>query len=285
MTFPALVSTDWLAARPGASHVRVVDARWSLLEPSKGRASYEAAHVPGAAFLDVDGDLASPRGQGPGRHPLPTAGHFAAAMSRAGVGGESHVVAYDFGDCSTAARVWWLLRHFGHDRVSLLDGGWTRWSAEGRATESAAPAIASGAFTARARSGDLVDADEVERLRHDPGTLLIDSRMPERYEGRTEPIDPVAGHVPLAVNHPFPRNVRAADDPRFLPPETLRERFTALGAGRAERVIAYCGSGVNACQNLFALHVAGFGMGLLYEGSWSDWCSTGTRPVGTGVEA
>jgi thiosulfate/3-mercaptopyruvate sulfurtransferase len=239
--------------------------------------------VPGAAFLDVDADLASPRGQGPGRHPLPTAERFAATMSRAGVGADTHVVAYDFGDGSTAARLWWLLRHFGHERVSLLDGGWARWRAEGRASESATPAITPAVFVVRPRSGDLVDADAVERLRREPDTLLIDSRMPERYEGRTEPIDPVAGHVPLAVNHPYPRNVRAADDPRFLPPDTLRERFAALGADRAERVIAYCGSGVNACQNLFALHLAGFRDGLLYEGSWSDWCSTGERQLATGA--
>ena len=240
-------------------------------------------HVPGAAFLDVDVDLASPRGQGPGRHPLPTADRFDSAMSRAGVGAETHVVAYDFGDGSTAARVWWLLRHFGHERVSVLDGGWARWSAEGRATESASPTIAQAAFVARARADDLVDADTVERLRHEPDTLVIDSRMPERYEGRTEPIDPVAGHVPLAVNHPYPRNVRAADDPRFLSPEALREQFAAMGADRAKNVIAYCGSGINACQNLLALHVAGFEHALLYEGSWSDWCSTGTREVGTGT--
>jgi thiosulfate/3-mercaptopyruvate sulfurtransferase len=180
--------------------------------------------------------------------------------------------------------VWWLLRHFGHERVSLLDGGWTRWSAEGRATESAPPVIAPATFTPRARVGDVVDAHQVEQLGTEGDTLLIDSRMSERYEGRTEPIDPVAGHVPNAVNHPYPRNVRSADDPRFLPPETLRERFAALGADRAARVIAYCGSGVNACQNLFALHLAGFRNGLLYEGSWSDWCSVDTRPVATGAQ-
>jgi thiosulfate/3-mercaptopyruvate sulfurtransferase len=283
ITVPALVTTNWLAEHLADAHLGVVDVRWSLLERGKGRAAYDAGHIPGAAFLDVDGDLASPRGEGPGRHPLPTAERFAAAMSRAGVGGDTHVVAYDFGDGSTAARVWWLLRHFGHESVSLLDGGWSRWSAEGRATESVTPAIAPITFVPRARSGDLVDAEAVERLRHEPGTLVIDSRMPERYEGRTEPIDPVAGHVPLAVNHPYSRNVRGADDPRFLSPEALRERFAALGADRAERVIAYCGSGINACQNLFALHLAGFRDGLLYEGSWSDWCSTGARAVATGA--
>lgn len=287
MTIPALVTTDSLAAHLGDPHIRVVDARWSLFEPGKGRAAYDAAHIPGAAFLDVELDLASPRGEGPGRHPLPTAERFAAAMARSGVNADTHVVAYDFGDGSIAARVWWLLRHFGHERVSLLDGGWARWSAEGRATESVTPAIPRGSFTALpTRSGDLVSADRVnantvERLRREPGTVLIDSRMPERYEGRTEPIDPVAGHIPHAVNHPYPRNVRAADDPRFLPPDVLRERFTALGADRAERVIVYCGSGINACQNLFALHLAGVRNGLLYEGSWSDWCSE-PREVGRG---
>jgi len=284
VTVPALVSTDWLAEHLGDPRIRVADTRWSLLERGKGRAAYDAAHVPGAAFIDVDADLASPRGEGPGRHPLPGVERFAAAMSRAGIGADTHVVAHDFGDGSTAARLWWLLRHFGHERVSLLDGGWARWSAEGRATESAAAVIAPAAFRAAARGDDLVDAGAVERLRADPRTLLIDSRMSERYEGRTEPIDPVAGHVPGAVNRPYPRNVRSADDPRFLAAEELREPFTALGAGRASHVIAYCGSGINACQNLFALHLAGFEGGLLYEGSWSDWCSSGTRPVATGPD-
>ncbi len=283
MTVPALVTTEWLAEHLGDPQVRVVDVRWSLLERGKGRAAYRAAHVPGAVFLDVDGDLAAPRGQGPGRHPLPSAERFAAAMSRGGVAADTRVIAYDFGDGSTAARLWWLLRHFGHEPVSLLDGGWARWSAEGRATESGAAAIAPADFVSRARTDDVVDADAVERLRHEPGTLMIDSRLSERYEGRIEPIDPVAGHVPLAVNRPYPGNVRAADDPRFLPAEDLRQQFAALGADRAERVIAYCGSGINACQNLFALHVAGFPDGLLYEGSWSDWCSTGIRPAATGV--
>jgi thiosulfate/3-mercaptopyruvate sulfurtransferase len=130
----------------------------------------------------------------------------------------------------------------------------------------------------------LVDADAVERLRADPGTLILDSRMTERYEGRNEPIDPVAGHIPGARNRPYPANVRSAQDPCFLEPARLREQFMQLGAGRAERVIAYCGSGVNACQNLFALQLAGFEPGLLYEGSWSDWCSVPARAMSKGSE-
>ena len=281
---PLLVSTEWLAGHLADPAVRVVDVRWALLDRDKGRNAYQAAHVPGAVFLDVERDLSSPRGQGPGRHPLPRPEAFADSMSRAGIGAGTHVVAYDFGDASTAARLWWLLRYFGHDHVSVLDGGIARWTAEGRPTESTPPSIPPQAFVPRPRPGMRVDADDVERLRVEPGTLVIDSRAPERYEGRTEPIDPVAGHIPGARNHPYPANVRAPDDPRFQEAALLRERFEQLGAGRAGKVVCYCGSGINACQNLLALEVAGFAGGLLFEGSWSDWCSVPTRPMKTGPE-
>ena len=283
MTDP-IVSTAWLADRLGDPDVRVVDARWSLIERDKGVAAYRAAHVPGAVFLDVDCDLASPRGQGPGRHPLPTSGAFAATMSRAGVGAGTHVVAYDFGDGSTAARVWWLLRYFGHDRVSVLDGGFARWQADGRPTDSATPAHPPAVFVATPQPAMRIDAGALERMRVDANALVIDSRAPERYEGRVEPIDPVAGHVPGAINRPYAANVRAADDPRLLEPARLREAFAGLGAERATTIACYCGSGINACQNLLALEVAGLPGGLLYEGSWSDWCSDPARPVKTGAE-
>ena len=284
MTVPLLVSTDWLAEHLADPAVRVVDARWSLLDRDKGRNAWLAAHVPGSVFLDVDRDLASPRGQGPGRHPLPRPEAFADTMSRAGIGAGTHVVAYDFGDASTAARVWWLLRYFGHDRVSVLDGGIARWTAEGRPVESTVPSITPQAFVPSPRPEMRVDADAVERLRSQAGTLVIDSRASERYEGRTEPIDPVAGHVPGARNRPYPSNVRAPEDPRFQQAALLREQFVQLGADRADHVVCYCGSGVNACQNLLALQLAGFTGGLLYEGSWSDWCSVPTRPMKTGPE-
>ena len=284
MSVPQLVSTDWLARHLGDAGIRIADVRWALLEKARGRNEYLQGHIPGAVFMDVDEDLASPRGQGPGRHPLPRPEKFAASMSRAGIGADTHVVAHDFGDGSTAARLWWLLRYFGHERVSLLDGGFTRWSAEGRPVEVAVPAYSPTEFVAEAREGMFVDADAIERLRTDPGTLILDSRMTERYEGKVEPIDPVAGHVPGARNRPYPANVRSAQDPCFLERARLREEFIRLGAGKVERVVAYCGSGVNACQNLFALQLAGFDPGLLYEGSWSDWCSVPTRAMSTGSE-
>jgi thiosulfate/3-mercaptopyruvate sulfurtransferase len=282
MSVPLLVSTGWLAGHLADPSVRVADVRWSLLEPDKGRNAYAEGHVPGAVFLDVDTELAAPRGDGPGRHPLPRPERFAESMVRAGIGPDTHVVAHDFGDGSTAARLWWLLRYFGHDRVSLLDGGMARWKSEGRPLEREVPAHPPGAFVPRPRPGMRVDAGAVERLRHDPRTLLLDARATERYEGRSEPIDPVAGHIPGAKSRPYANNVRSAEDPRFLEPERLREELERLGADRAERVVCYCGSGINACSNLFALSRAGFESGVLYEGSWSDWCSVPERATRAG---
>jgi thiosulfate/3-mercaptopyruvate sulfurtransferase len=282
MGAPLLVSCEWLASHSSDPELRVADVRWSLVEKDKGRTAYREAHVPGAVFIDLDTNLAAPRGQGPGRHPLPTPESFAAAMSRAGIGPRTHVVAYDFGDGSTAARLWWLLRYFGHENVSLLDGGIARWLAEDRPVESGAPPVTPAEFVAEPHPEMVVDAAAVERLRADPAALLLDVRMAERYEGRREPVDPVAGHIPGASNRPYPANARSADDPRFRAADELRESFAQLGAGRAERLACYCGSGVNACQTLFALELAGFRNALLYEGSWSDWCSVPTRAVATG---
>ncbi len=282
MNAPLLVSCEWLARHASERDVRVADVRWSLLEKDGGSAAYREAHVHGAVFLDIDTDLAAPRGRGPGRHPLPAPGDFAAAMSRAGIGPRTHVVAYDAGNGATAARLWWLLRYFGHEHSSLLDGGFARWVAEGRPLESRVPSVAPATFVPEPRPAMVVDTAAVERLRSDPRALLLDVRAPERYEGRTEPVDPVAGHIPGARNHPVALNVRSADDPRFLAPGELREAFERLGADRAERIACHCGSGVNACQALFALELAGFRDGLLYEGSWSDWCSVPTRAIANG---
>ena len=188
MSVPLLVSAEWLEEHLDAPDVRVADVRWSLLEKDKGRNAYLAAHIPGAIHLDVDQDLASPRGQGPGRHPLPLPSHFAASMSRAGIGPDTHVIAYDFGDGSTAARVWWLLRYFGHPRVSLLDGGIASWNAEGRPVESSVPSYPPSRFVAMPQDAMVVDAEAVEQMRDDPRTLILDARLMERYEGKVEPI-------------------------------------------------------------------------------------------------
>jgi len=279
---PALVTADWLAARLSDPTVRPVDVRWYLTEPAKGRAEYEQGHIPGAPFMDLDADLASPRGQGPGRHPLPTPEDFAAAAGRAGIGDETYVVAYDSSGGAAAARLWWLLRYFGHTRVSLLDGGWPAWQSAGYPTEPSVPTIPQANFTAAPHPEMVVDAGEVDRLRRDPRALLLDARANERYEGRVEPIDSQAGHIPGARSAPYAGNLR--DDGHMRSADELRDRYLALGADAAERIVCYCGSGITAAHDILALHLAGRTDALLYEGSWSDWSSDPVRPVATGPE-
>ncbi len=283
MTIQPLVSTDWLAAHLNDANLRIVDVRWYLLDKDKnGRDEYLRGHIPGAVFLDIDADLAAPRGQGPGRHPLPRAETFAETMARAGIGVDTHVVAYD--DCggATAARLWWLLRYFGHEKISLLDGGIVRWIAIGRLLQTEAPRVVHAAFVAHPHPGRVVDRAVVDVLRKDANSLVLDVRAPERYEGKVEPIDPRAGHVPGAKSAPLAGNLIAPDDPRLLDPAALRARYDALGADKAERVVAYCGSGINACQAIFAMRLAGIENALLYEGSWSDWSSDPDAPLAVG---
>ncbi len=283
MSDPLLVSTEWLAQHINHPDLAIIDVRWYLFDKDKsGYSEYQSGHVPGAVFMDIDRDLASPPGQGPGRHPLPQADMFAQAASRAGIAADKHVIAYDDRGGATAARLWWLLRYFGHDRVSLLDGGISKWIEEKRPLQTETPTIQEAHFVPHPRPEMVVDADVVDRLRSDPRALVLDVRVAERYEGKTEPIDPRAGHVPGAKNAPYPGNLQP--DQRFLSPQDLRRRFEDLGAGDKDKIVSYCGSGVNACQNIFALHLAGLTNALLYEGSWSDWSSTASRPLAIGAK-
>ena len=248
--------------------------RWRLTGPPAAE-SYAAGHLPGAVFVDLDRDLASPPGEG-GRHPLPTAAAFEAAMRRLGVSGDSRVVAYDDADASTAARAWWLLRWFGHHDVRVLDGGYRAWTGLGLPVSTAPVTPAPGDFVARPGGMPLLSPSDAARVAAEG--VLLDARAPERYRGETEPVDPVAGHIPGAVNAPTSGNVSPAGT--LLPAETLRERFAALGADGSRRVGAYCGSGVTASQVVLALEVAGV-PAALYAGSWSDWIRRGL-PVETG---
>ena len=284
MAIPLLVSADWLAAHLTEPDVRIVDVRWYLLDKDKtGRSEYARGHIPGALFLDIDTDLSAPRGMGPGRHPLPSPAAFADVASRAGIDAKTHVIAYDDRGGATAARLWWLLRYFGHERVSLLDGGIVAWIARGFQLQSnLPPAPARASFVARPQPDRVMDRHRVDVLSHDPSGLVLDARVPDRYEGKLEPVDPKPGHIPGAKNAPIGGNLISADDLRFLDPAALRARYTALGADQAEHVVAYCGSGVNACQTLFSLQLAGIENGLLYEGSWSDWSSDPHAPVALG---
>ena len=283
---PALVSTAWLADRLADPGVRVADVRWYLPHLGKrGADEYERGHIPGAVFVDLDTELASPRGSGPGRHPLPTPRQFAAAMSRAGVRPETHVVAYDDAGGATAARLWWLLRYFGHSRASVLDGGITSWIAEGRPVTTQAPNLPQSHFEARPGGALVVDKAFVQRAADDPVAVVLDARAAERFEGRVEPVDPRPGHIPGARSAPCASNLASADDPVFLPSSALRQRYAALGVTPDRTVVAYCGSGVTACHTILALLVAGFGQAALYEGSWSDWSSDPSLPAATGPDS
>jgi thiosulfate/3-mercaptopyruvate sulfurtransferase len=267
MPMRPLVDADWLLTHLGEPDLVVVDCRFTLGDPDAGERGWLAGHVPGAAFLDVHRDLAGELrdgGAAGGRHPLPRPQDFEAAARRAGIGERSRVVAYDEAGEGGAARLWWLLRHFGHQRAAVLDGGLATWEGELRTGAEETPP---GDFVARPPRADTVRADEV------PGLRLIDARAPERFRGDQEPIDPVAGHIPGAANVPF---AELAPGGRFPPSGQLRER---LGA---EPFVAYCGSGITACVLLLAAEVAGV-EGRLYPGSWSEWSRRGL-PVETGPQ-
>jgi thiosulfate/3-mercaptopyruvate sulfurtransferase len=277
----ALVTADWLAERLQRPDIRVADVRWYLPHLGKsGRAEYMAEHIPGAVFVDLDTELAGPPGSGPGRHPLPGPEPFATAMSRAGVGPTTHVVAYDDSGGAIASRLWWLLHYYGHSRASVLDGGIAAWRAVGHPLTTEVPSYARGDFKAIVVRDRVVDKQRVDALRLDPSAIVLDARATERYEGRVEPVDARPGHIPGAKSAPFAENL-AAPEPTFLNSGKLRDRYARLGVTPEKTVVAYCGSGVTACHTLLALHLAGFPHGLLYEGSWSDWSADPSLPAAT----
>jgi thiosulfate/3-mercaptopyruvate sulfurtransferase len=275
----------------------LLDVRWRLGGPP-GRELYQAGHIPGAAFVDLDLELAGQPGAG-GRHPMPAADDFAAAMRRAGVSDDRLVVVYDDADSTAAARAWWLLRYFGHRSVRVLDGGFRRWTADGHAAEpgpsgspgapgsielpgtpeTPAPGTPLGDFTASPGHLPLLDADGAATLARTG--LLLDARAGERYRGDVEHVDPVAGHIPGAVSAPTAENVNA--DGTFRPAADLAARFRGLGVTGETEVGLYCGSGVTAAHQALALSVAGL-PAALYVGSWSDWITDPARPIATGPE-
>lgn len=270
------------AALAGEDPPVVLDVRWRLGGPP-GIDGYRAGHVPGAVSADLDRDLAAPPGGG-GRHPLPAVGDFQAAMRRAGISAASPVVVYDDGDSTIAARAWWTLRYFGHDRARLLDGGYRAWTAAGQPVSTRDPAPLPGGFTASPGGMPLLDAAGAASLAR--SGVLLDARAGERYRGETEPVDWVAGHIPGAVSAPTAGNV--GPDGRFRDPAALRDRFSALGVtggtgAAASSAGAYCGSGVTAAHEVLALALAGI-PAALYVGSWSGWVADPARPVATGPE-
>ncbi len=281
MDFQTLIDVDSLRKLLGEPQLAVVDCRFDLLNPGAGRQAFLAGHIPHARYADLNRDLSAPVGPGTGRHPLPAPDAFAEGLGRLGVRNDSQVVAYDDANGSFAARLWWMLRWVGHGAVAVLDGGLRAWTAHGGALEFGDAPVCEEQFTARLGQQSVVSTAEIERELHRPGTLLIDARAAERFAGIVEPIDPVAGHVPGAVNHPMTLNLAA--DGRFLPAAELRRRWQERLAGRdAGNVVAMCGSGVTACHNLLSLEAAGLRGGKLYAGSWSEWIADPRRPIARG---
>jgi thiosulfate/3-mercaptopyruvate sulfurtransferase len=271
-----LITVDELATILDEVTTRVVDCRWYLAEPGRGMLEYRRGHIPGAVYASLESDLTGDTGAG--RHPLPTPESFNATLGKLGISRSTRVVVYDDRGGAIAARLWWMLTNQGHETTSVLDGGIPAWVAAGQElsnVEEAPPAVV--AVPGRPWT-DIVDRADVFS-KHDD-TTLIDARSTERYVGDEEPIDPKAGHIPGAISLPQEGNLTA--DLAFLPPETLRSRFSDAGILTSEDVIVHCGSGVTACHNILAMEVAGFRRPALYVGSWSDWSSR-DLPVATGA--
>jgi thiosulfate/3-mercaptopyruvate sulfurtransferase len=284
MAFTTIVSTDELAARSDDPDWVVVDVRFSLADPEAGRAAYETGHIPGAVFADLNRDLADPPGGGRGRHPLPPPEAAARTFGGLGIGTGVQVVAYDESDGMYASRLWWMLRHAGHDAAAVLDGGFAKWTREGRPVAAGVERRPSREFVARPRPEMAVGASEVDAARRDPSRAVLDSRSPDRYRGENETIDPVAGHIPGARSRFYKLNVNP--DGTMRDAAALRAEFeAALGGVAPEGAVVYCGSGVTACQNLLALEHAGVRGVRLYPGSWSEWISDPSRPIATGDES
>lgn len=272
-----LVSTDWLQSHLQDSDIRIIDSRWVLGKLGEGKRLYEEGHIPGAIHLDIEEHLSGK--EGPGRHPIPKKRDFENVMSEMGVSRDKHIIVYDDGKGAPAARLWWLFRYFGHEFVSVLDGGWNLWVREMKTTEREVRRYQAQKYTARAKHPMVLDKEGVDSLRDDPQVQLLDARAPERFRGDLEPLDAKAGHIPGAENFPYTQTL----DPetgKFLSPEKLKEVFQKMGTDKAETVICYCGSGVTACTNILALKLIGI-EAKLYEGSWSDWSKDSGLSIAT----
>ncbi len=277
-----LIGTAALAARLSEPNTRVVDCRFDLGDPEEGRRDYLAGHIPGAVFADLDRDLAGPVTASSGRHPLPSAAEFAARLGEFGIGNDSSVVVYDAGSGALAARAWWMLRWLGHDDVRLLERGISGWTTDGHPLESGDVEVDACRFEIDVRHGITIGTEQLaERIAAPTDFALVDARDRSRYRGESEPIDPVAGHIPGAVNLPF--SDLLDDEGGFLPVEELRSRLAeVIGSDDSMRWAVMCGSGVTACHLAIASAVAGRAEPLLYTGSWSEWIRDPTRPISTG---
>ncbi len=283
MSTRTLIGTTELDVLRARGDMLVIDARFDLADAGKGEREYAAAHLPGAVYAHLDRDLSDLSRRDLGRHPLPDDERFSAALSRWGWRRDLDIVVYDdAGGALAAARLWWLLRLAGHERVAVLDGGLAAWRTAGLALEAGVVEPGISPVQLALDRDEVVWFDELQQRREDGTVLLLDARAAPRYRGEVEPIDPVAGHVPGARNRPFSENLAASG--RFRPAEELRHEFDALLAGRAATdVVHMCGSGVTACHNLLAMEHAGLGGSRVFAPSWSGWVSEPARPVAVGA--
>lgn len=277
-----LISAADLMAHLDDPNWLVVDCRFSLADTERGRREYSRSHIPGAVYAHIDEDLSSPVVPGvTGRHPLPDPIALAVQLSNWGANSDTMIIAYDDAGGAHASRLWWLLGWLGHDLAAVLDGGWQAWQAAGYPETDTVPQRSQRVFQPHPRSERLVNADFVKANNHNSDYIIADSRDPQRYAGLNETIDPVAGHIPGAVNVPYMANLQP--DGHFQNPDILRQRFEKLLDGKdGEHTVFYCGSGVTACHNILAYAHAGLGQALLYPGSWSEWINDPERGVAVG---
>ncbi len=276
-----LISPQELYEHLGDSQYVIVDTRFSLADPLKGRRDYEAGHIPGALFFDLEKDLSAEPGVHGGRHPLPDMDVFVQKLEHSGIGNDSMVVIYDDAAGMVAGRLWWMLKYLGHDKVKLLDGGYPLWLELAYPSSTASPQPKATSFAVQLRSELLIDAADLRLKLEDPSTVLIDARGSLRYRGEEEPIDPKAGHIPGALNLPYADNLEGLS---FKNPELLKARFAELELHEADEIVVYCGSGVSAVHDIIALEEAGIPGAKLYVGSWSDWISYEENPLASGEE-
>lgn len=283
MSIAQLISPQQLAERQKTPNLVILDCRSSLEDLDYGQRSYAEGHIEGSSYADLLNDLSGPITKGvTGRHPLPDPQTLIERLRFWGVNNDSDIVLYDDGPGAYAARAWWLLAWLGkRDGVYVLDGGLKAWHAAGQPLSLDPPEHREGLFQGKPDDSLVLSADEVQKNLDQPQVTLIDARAPARFRGEVEPVDPVAGHIPGAQCAAFTDNL--GPDGRFLPADQLKQRFAATLNGRpAEKLVAYCGSGVTACHNLFALCLAGYPLGRLYAGSWSEWINDPQREVATG---
>ncbi|MDH4100179.1 MAG: sulfurtransferase [Nitrospirota bacterium] len=284
MPYTTLISVADLVRNINSPDWLVVDCRFDLANKQWGRAAYAESHIPGAIYAHLDDDLSAPIVPGvTGRHPLPSIEQFAATLARWGIDERVQVVTYDDKGGMFAARLWWMLRWLGHEKVAVLDGGWKHWLDAGQPVSADVPTRAARTFTPRPQLHLEASVDDVVAALNDPAIKLLDARGADRFRGENETIDPKAGHIPGAKSVPFMENL--TPDGLFLDQEALRTRFRALlGDTQSRDTICYCGSGVTACHNVLAMLHAGLGDARLYAGSWSHWITDPDRPVAMGEE-